>query len=74
MLVAVLLSGLVGRVQALEIDRNGKIAAGTTVDDDLVMAANDVVMDGTVNGTLIAAGNTVTINGTVKSDVIAVGR
>ncbi len=74
LLVAVLLTGLVGRVQALEIDRNGKIAAGTTIDDDLVMTANDVVMEGTVNGSLIAAGNTVTINGTVKSDVIAVGR
>ncbi len=73
-LVAVLLGGLAGRAQAVEIDRNGKISAGTTVDDDLVMAANDVVMDGTINGTLIAAGNTVTITGTVKSDVIAVGR
>ena len=73
-LVAVLLGGLAGRAQALEIDRNGKIAAGTTVDDDLVMAADDVVMDGTVNGSLIAAGNSVTINGTVKSDVIAFGR
>lgn len=73
-LVAVMLGGLAGRAQALEIDRNGKVAAGTTVDDDLAMAANDVVMEGTVNGTLIAAGNTVTISGTVKSDVIAVGR
>ena len=73
-LVAVLLGGLAGRAQAVEIDRNGKISAGTTVDDDLVMAANDVEMDGTINGTLIAAGNTVTITGTVKSDVIALGR
>jgi len=73
-LVAVLLGGVAGRAQALEIDRNGKIDAGTTVDDDLVMVANDVVMDGTINGTLITAGNTVTINGTVKSDVIAGGR
>jgi cytoskeletal protein CcmA (bactofilin family) len=69
-----MLGGLAGRAQALEIDRNGKIAAGTTVDDDLLMAANDVVMDGTINGTLIATGNTVTISGTVKSDVIAAGQ
>jgi cytoskeletal protein CcmA (bactofilin family) len=73
-LVAVLLGGLAGRAQALEIDHSGNIAAGTTIDDDLVMAANDVVMAGTINGTLIAAGNTVTISGTVKSDVIAAGR
>ena len=74
LLVALMLGGLASQVQAVEINRNGTVAAGTTIDDDLVLTANDVVMNGTVNGTLIAGGNTVTINGTVKSDVIAAGR
>lgn len=74
MLVGVLLAGLAAPAQAVVIDQTGQIPAGTTIDDDLLIAAEDVVVDGTINGTLIAAGNTVTINGLVKSDVLAFGR
>ncbi len=75
LLLAVILFGMtLGQAQAVEIIRNGTIAAGQTIDDDVVLSATHVVMDGTVNGTLIAAGQTVVINGTVKSDVIAFGQ
>lgn len=63
----------VGTVQATEIYPNGTIPAGETVDDDVILNGNSVVMDGTVNGLLLASGNTVTINGTVNGDVIAMG-
>ncbi len=74
LLAAILLGGLVGRAQAVEIIHQGSIPAGQTIDDDVVIADNQVTVDGTVNGTLMAFGNTITINGTVKSDVIAAGQ
>ena len=63
----------VGTVQATEIYPNGIIPVGVTVDDDVILNGEAVVMDGVVNGLLIASGNTVTINGTVNGDVIALG-
>jgi UDP-3-O-[3-hydroxymyristoyl] glucosamine N-acyltransferase len=63
----------VGTVQATEIYPNGIIPVGVTVDDDVILNGNAVVMDGVVNGLLLASGNTVTINGTVNGDVIALG-
>ena len=63
----------VSTVQATEIYPNGTIPVGITVDDDVILNGNAVVMDGVVNGLLLASGNTVTINGTVNGDVIALG-
>jgi cytoskeletal protein CcmA (bactofilin family) len=50
------------------------IAAGETVDDDLYVTANTVVVDGTIKGDLIALGQTITVNGTVEGDVMAAGQ
>ncbi len=74
LLVAVLLGGLVGRAQAVEIVNTGNIPAGQTVDDDVLIGATDVTVDGTVNGTLMAFGQSVEVNGNVKSDVITAGQ
>jgi hypothetical protein len=74
MIAAVLLAGLAGRAQAVQIINNDNIPAGQTIDDDALIGGNNVSMDGTVNGTLMAFGSTVQINGNVKSDVIAAGQ
>lgn len=70
LLVVALCVGSVGTAQAVVIDRDGTLPAGEVVDDDLVLTANTVLVEGTVNGTLIAAGQSITINGTIKSDAI----
>jgi cytoskeletal protein CcmA (bactofilin family) len=60
-------------VAALDI-RNGQsitVASGEVVDDDLLVAADTVTIDGTVNGDLWAVGTTVTINGVVNGSVVA---
>jgi len=50
------------------------VASGEVVDDDLYVAANSIIIDGTINGDLWAAGNTITVNGLVTGSVMAVGR
>jgi len=49
------------------------VASGEVVDDDLYVAAETIIIDGTVNGDLWAAGYTVTINGIVNGSVMAAG-
>ena len=50
------------------------VASGEVVDDDLYVAANTVIIDGTINGDLWAAGGTITVNGIVNGSIMAVGR
>ena len=53
--------------------RNGDtitVAAGETVNDDLYIGANEIIIDGTVNGDVFFGGTTVIINGTVNGDVM----
>ena len=65
-------------VSALAFDaRSGAtvtVASGEVVDDDLYVAAETIIVDGTVNGDLWAAGNTITVNGIVNGSVMAAGR
>jgi cytoskeletal protein CcmA (bactofilin family) len=49
------------------------VASGEVVDDDLYVAAETIIIDGTVNGDLWAAGNTITVNGIVNGSVMAAG-
>ena len=49
------------------------IQSGQTIDDDLYIASETVVVEGTVNGDVYAAGSSVTIRGTVNGDVFAAG-
>lgn len=73
-IVLALVAGVVGTAQAVVIPQGGTIPAGQTIDDDVVMGANAVQVDGTVNGNLIAGGLSVTLNGTVKGDAILFAR
>lgn len=59
--------------QAAVIDDDGTLPEGETVNDDLLISADNVVIDGTVNGAVIAAGNRVVVNGTVNGDLIMFG-
>ena len=46
------------------------LQTGQVVNDDLYVAANEFVLDGTVNGDAVAFAQIVTVNGTVKGDLI----
>ena len=61
----------VAPVQAASINNNGSVAAGQTVDDDLIIGAQTIQIDGTVNGNVVAMGSTITITGTINGDLIA---
>ncbi len=61
-------------VHASEINNNGVVKAGQTINDDLFLSGETVQMDGTVNGMLVATGNVVFINGQVNGDLIALGQ
>jgi len=50
------------------------VASGDVVDDDLYVAAETIIIDGTINGDLWAAANTITVNGIVNGSVMAAGR
>ena len=50
------------------------VAGGEVVNDDLYVAAETIIIDGTVNGDLWAAGNIITVNGIVNGSVMAAGR
>ena len=60
-------------VYAAEFDDDGTITEGETIDDDVFLMGEDVVMDGTIRGSLFVMGNTVTINGKIDGDVFAGG-
>src|SRR4030042_1622070 len=47
------------------------VASGEVVDDDLYVAGNTIIIDGTVNGDLWAIGSTITVNGEVKGSIVA---
>ena len=49
------------------------IASGDIIDDDLYLAGNRIVINGTVNGDVLAVGDTITVNGKINGNIIAVG-
>jgi len=55
-------------------DDNILIATGDVVDDDLYLAGNRIIINGTVNGDVLAAGETITVAGKVDGDIIALGQ
>jgi cytoskeletal protein CcmA (bactofilin family) len=76
--VLVLLLVAAGTAQAFE-ERSGQtvvIRAGEVISDDLVVAAETFVLNGTVKGDLLAVGGTITVGstGVVEGDLIAAGR
>jgi len=50
------------------------VASGEVVDDDLYVAGNTIIIDGTVNGDLWAFGSTITVNGEIKGSIVAIGQ
>lgn len=72
-LVFVFAFGVTQPVQAFETNNNGKVSSTEVINDDLLIGANSIVIDGTVNGMVLAGGNDIVINGTVNGDVLAMG-
>ena len=50
------------------------VASGETVDDDLYIGGNEIIIDGTINGDVWAAGRTITINGSITGSVVLIGQ
>ena len=70
-LIAILLAlAIATPAFAAEITTNGLLPAGQTIDDDLLVSAQIVQIDGTIKGNLIASGQTVSITGTIQGDAI----
>ena len=72
-MVLILVLGAVGTVSAAEFPKGEIIPAGETIEDDVFISGENVVIDGNVNGMLFASGAKVTLNGTVTGDVLLVG-
>ncbi len=73
MLVGLVVASPVGAVET----RGGDevvIGPDEVIEDDLYVAANEVLVDGTIQGDLIAFGSSITVNGTVEGDLVAAGR
>jgi len=69
-MVLVLVFGAAGTVSAAEFPKGETIPAGETIEDDVFISGENVVIDGNVNGMLFATGSKVTLNGTVSGDVL----
>ena len=48
------------------------VASGEVIDDDLYIAGESIVIDGTINGDLWAVGRIVTVNGAINGSIVAV--
>jgi len=55
-------------------DQQFTLKADETVQDDLYVFGQQIVIDGTVEGDLIAFGQQITVNGTVKGTLSSPGR
>lgn len=76
LLIGILVLGGTGTASASDI-RSGDsviVAQGETIDDDLVVFANTIMINGTVNGDLVAFGNSVAVNGTVNGSAVLGGQ
>ncbi len=73
-LVAAGLFGAIGRVNAVEVVEGGVIPAGQTIEDDVFIANDNVLVEGTVTGDLFALGSNIRINGTVGGSLFTAGQ
>ncbi len=78
LILSFLLFGLAMPARALGI-RSGEtviIAEGEVVDDDLIAAAETIIVDGTIKGDLLAAGQSIVIGpkGVVEGDLLGAGQ
>ena len=65
--------GLTQSAQAQGIDFGSEVAAGETVENDIVLIGDTITLDGTVVGDVLAVGSTVQVNGSVEGSLIVVG-
>ena len=74
LLFALLLSlALTGSAAAAEIESANdvyRLEAGDVIDDDLMVAAGEVIIDGTINGDLLVTAGYLEINGVVTGDLL----
>ncbi len=73
-LVLILSFGFVGSALAFEFIENADLPAGEVIDDDLFIAGDNIVIDGTVNGDLFAFGQNIEFNGVVNGSLITGGQ
>ncbi len=78
LLAAIVLGIIVIPVVTLAADIRGgesvTVPKGETVDGDLYIAGNNIIIEGTVNGDIFAAAQTITISGPVKGGVSVAGQ
>lgn len=75
-LIGVLLFLTVGSVTAAEVisgEESWTLEAGETVNDDLYLTGNELLIDGVVNGDVVAVADYLRIQGEVNGDVIFLG-
>jgi len=63
-------AGLAQPARAAEIDKDGQVAKGEVIADDLLLSGDQVSMNGTIEGNLLVGGNSVTIGGVVEGDLL----
>ncbi len=75
-LTLLLAAGLARSAEAVDVRGGDTITIGKdeVVDDDLFLAGNIVVMNGTVSGNLFVAGSQIEVNGTVNGSLFLAGQ
>lgn len=75
-LVLILILGTATVAGAFEVRRGDSfvtLGRNETINDDMMIAGNNVVIDGTVNGDVLALAQAVTVSGTINGNLIAFG-
>jgi cytoskeletal protein CcmA (bactofilin family) len=49
------------------------IATGDVINDDLYVAASDIIINGTINGDALVVGNNITVDGKINGSLTAIG-
>jgi len=69
-LLVITLMAVTGSVSAAEFPKDETIPSDQTINDDVFISGENVVIDGTINGNLFASGQKVTLNGKVTGDAL----
>jgi cytoskeletal protein CcmA (bactofilin family) len=75
LMIALLLAfGVPAPARAQGIVYGDTIPTGTTVDQDIVLIGQNILIDGTVNGNVFVLGNQIQINGEVNGSLVLIGQ
>ncbi len=72
-LMLLLTAGAVGAAEVITNEESWTLTPSQTIDDDLYINADEVIIEGTVNGDIVALGEYLRIQGEVNGDVIFLG-